>query len=305
MAQAGDSFDLATLECSLLLGAGYNACVAVGYAPKHIASNDQSQQDCPYLAALGIPQRPAAPTKEGNDAEAVEGECAATGLPGRAGLSSAARRTDGLGRITEGEEANCSSRTPLGSRPATGAGPQAGTGSGGKGSGVKGEEAGLAGAGAEEACPATLETGGAGGLETAGTVQPDADIVPSAASCDVSATAASTAAEAGAQGVTAADAPEIGSGEMGSGPQQDTAGSTQQQQPPEPAGPERYLHAFVLVKPGGREVSYRALLCKCLCFFALMGRMALLAKRRSCWPGKRRESHFSKMPGAGLPAALC
>lgn len=34
--QAGDSFDLATLACSLLLGAGYSAYVVVGYASKQV-----------------------------------------------------------------------------------------------------------------------------------------------------------------------------------------------------------------------------------------------------------------------------
>lgn len=36
--QAGDSFDLAGLACSLLLGVGYEAYVAVGYAPKQASS---------------------------------------------------------------------------------------------------------------------------------------------------------------------------------------------------------------------------------------------------------------------------
>ncbi len=35
-AQTGDSFDLATLACSLLLGAGYSAYVVVGYVPKEV-----------------------------------------------------------------------------------------------------------------------------------------------------------------------------------------------------------------------------------------------------------------------------
>lgn len=34
--QAGDSFDLASLACSLALGAGYDAAVVVGYVPKEV-----------------------------------------------------------------------------------------------------------------------------------------------------------------------------------------------------------------------------------------------------------------------------
>ncbi|KAK9811814.1 hypothetical protein WJX72_010643 [[Myrmecia] bisecta] len=47
--QGGDSFDMANVLCSLLLGAGYDAYVAVGYAPLAITSNDQSQACCPAL----------------------------------------------------------------------------------------------------------------------------------------------------------------------------------------------------------------------------------------------------------------
>ena len=48
-AQRGDAFDMAQLLAALLLGAGYDAYVAVGSAPAHIAANDVSRTRCPAL----------------------------------------------------------------------------------------------------------------------------------------------------------------------------------------------------------------------------------------------------------------
>lgn len=48
----GDSFDLATLLCSLLLGAGYDAYVVCGYAPRFITLRDQSNTKCPIATDL-------------------------------------------------------------------------------------------------------------------------------------------------------------------------------------------------------------------------------------------------------------
>ena len=45
----GDSFDFATLLCSFLLGAGYDAYVVYGYAPKYITERDQTCSVCPDL----------------------------------------------------------------------------------------------------------------------------------------------------------------------------------------------------------------------------------------------------------------
>eukprot|EP00887_Chlorella_sp_A99_P006380 scaffold3.g6380.t1 len=53
--QAGDSFDLATLACSLLLGAGYRAFVAMGYSSRAVATGDQARVECPRLRELGVP----------------------------------------------------------------------------------------------------------------------------------------------------------------------------------------------------------------------------------------------------------
>lgn len=53
--QAGDCFDLSVALASVLSGAGYNAYVVVGYAPRHVTLNDQSGRMCPLLAKeLGL-----------------------------------------------------------------------------------------------------------------------------------------------------------------------------------------------------------------------------------------------------------
>eukprot|EP00775_Hariotina_reticulata_P013287 gene13287-13418_t len=47
--QAGDAFDAAVVLSSLLLGAGFNAFVVMGYAELAATLNDQSRTECPYL----------------------------------------------------------------------------------------------------------------------------------------------------------------------------------------------------------------------------------------------------------------
>jgi hypothetical protein len=47
--QAGDAFDSAGLLASLLLGAGYNAYVVMGYAQRAVTLLDQSGKECPFL----------------------------------------------------------------------------------------------------------------------------------------------------------------------------------------------------------------------------------------------------------------
>ena len=46
----GDSFDMSTLLVSFLLGAGYDAYIVYGYAPKYIAHKDQSMTLCPMIS---------------------------------------------------------------------------------------------------------------------------------------------------------------------------------------------------------------------------------------------------------------
>jgi hypothetical protein len=51
----GDSFDMAMILCSLLLGNGYDAYVVNGYAPKYITLRDQSKTPCPLVSKLSEP----------------------------------------------------------------------------------------------------------------------------------------------------------------------------------------------------------------------------------------------------------
>ena len=88
--QRGDAFDLATVLASLLLGAGYNAFVAMGYAPLAIALNDQSAEPCPYVS-MDVQEGPG-PEQDvhpGPAAEDWERTGAVTGI-GAGGLSRAA-----------------------------------------------------------------------------------------------------------------------------------------------------------------------------------------------------------------------
>ena len=48
----GDSFDMAQILCSALIGFGYDAYVVNGYAPKYITLLDQTMTQCPLLASL-------------------------------------------------------------------------------------------------------------------------------------------------------------------------------------------------------------------------------------------------------------
>ncbi|CAL8296375.1 unnamed protein product [Boreogadus saida] len=47
--QTGTCFDISTLLCSLLLGAGYDAYCVTGYAVREMCLLDQSRQECPLL----------------------------------------------------------------------------------------------------------------------------------------------------------------------------------------------------------------------------------------------------------------
>lgn len=47
--QRGNSFECATLLCSLLIGRHYNAFVVSGYASREQTLNDTSMLPCPYL----------------------------------------------------------------------------------------------------------------------------------------------------------------------------------------------------------------------------------------------------------------
>lgn len=43
----GNSFEIATLLCSLLIGTGFAAMVVSGYATREVSLNDQRRVDCP------------------------------------------------------------------------------------------------------------------------------------------------------------------------------------------------------------------------------------------------------------------
>ena len=62
--QAGDSFDLSTVLCSLLIGAGFDAYVVAGYAPQAITFNDQAATQCPALEQEAPVQPPASPKRK-------------------------------------------------------------------------------------------------------------------------------------------------------------------------------------------------------------------------------------------------
>ena len=46
--QVGDSFDFSIVLCSLLIGAGYDAYVVYGTAPKYITTKNESMLECPF-----------------------------------------------------------------------------------------------------------------------------------------------------------------------------------------------------------------------------------------------------------------
>jgi len=68
--QAGDSFDMSTLLCSMLLGVGYNAYVVVGYAPRDVTLNNQSNKQNPLLKAE-LEKNVAEEEEEEDEAEAL------------------------------------------------------------------------------------------------------------------------------------------------------------------------------------------------------------------------------------------
>lgn len=108
--QTADAFDASVVLCSLLLGAGYNAFVVMGYAPLAVTLNDQSQVECPLL---GPQQGPwwmgTASNAAGGSCTAGSGSSCSTAVAGKAGSgappassccpSAMARPSDG-GKLT-------------------------------------------------------------------------------------------------------------------------------------------------------------------------------------------------------------
>mmetsp|Transcript_30520 Transcript_30520/g.33312 ORF Transcript_30520/g.33312 Transcript_30520/m.33312 type:complete len:713 (+) Transcript_30520:64-2202(+) len=67
----GDAFDLSNLLCSFLLGAGYDAYVVHGYAPKYITMKDQSFTQCPMIMDTTETTKVKAPENSNSSAAAA------------------------------------------------------------------------------------------------------------------------------------------------------------------------------------------------------------------------------------------
>lgn len=85
--QAGDSFDCAGLLASMLIGAGFDAYVVMGYAPRAVTLCDLRGEECPLAtdtAALGPPSdaasAPAAAGRQRPEAGGSGGAAAAAGV---------------------------------------------------------------------------------------------------------------------------------------------------------------------------------------------------------------------------------
>jgi hypothetical protein len=92
--QAADAFDAAGVLCSLLLGAGYNAFVVMGYAPLAVTLNDQSSTE--YVLPAGDPLLSAADAAVAVAAASSQKQQQGQGQSAAAGSSSAGR-TGGAG----------------------------------------------------------------------------------------------------------------------------------------------------------------------------------------------------------------
>ena len=71
----GDSFDCAMLMCSFLIGAGYDAYVVYGNAPKFVTLRDQRAQECPLINSTASAEgQSKAPSSAGDDSESKRNE---------------------------------------------------------------------------------------------------------------------------------------------------------------------------------------------------------------------------------------
>ncbi|KAL4859287.1 Dynein regulatory complex subunit 7 [Chlorella vulgaris] len=228
--QAGDSFDLATLACSLLLGAGYSAFVVVGYTSKQVALGDQSRSICPWVERHGLVAPPYAELvhqEESFEAE-TEQRCAGTPLP--AGLQGAEQVPPAAGEA------------PAVSSPHT-------TALATSGNNIQVAEAGDEDEGQQ--APGTANT------EQRLLSRPPTGHPPEAIAVPAVGSPAPAPTNVVAVGPGAADGKC--SVQAAADEQAGAAG-------PAPAGCRRskqYIHAFVLLKPGRRDVSRPLLLDPC------------------------------------------
>jgi hypothetical protein len=131
--QAADSFDAAGVLCSLLLGAGYNAFVVMGYAPLTVTLNDQSSTE--YVLSAGDPLLSAADAAAAAAASAASGQKQqqGQGQPASASNSSAGR---------SGAPGTAAGSSGPGSAAASGTGSSSSSKGGGSAEGAAGDDLG-------------------------------------------------------------------------------------------------------------------------------------------------------------------
>lgn len=94
----GDSFDMAHVLCSFLLGAGYDAYVVHGYAPKYIGLKDQSLTRCPIISEKNNFVSAGASSGGSNESKALDSE------PGVGDVDGAEQFTATVGEAQSTEE---------------------------------------------------------------------------------------------------------------------------------------------------------------------------------------------------------
>jgi hypothetical protein len=130
--QTADAFDASMVLCSLLLGAGYNAYVVMGYAPLAVTLNDLSQVDCPLLAIQQHGCWWTTPAGAAAPATAAAGSSSAASTVGGTAKASAAGSSSSTSGSTSGSSSGSTAGDP--SKTAGPGGPGAGAGQSASGS---------------------------------------------------------------------------------------------------------------------------------------------------------------------------
>jgi hypothetical protein len=131
--QAADAFDAAGVLCSLLLGAGFNAFVVMGYAPLAVTLNDQSSTE--YVLPAGDPLLSAAEAAAAMAAASSQKQQQGQGQSAAAGSSSAGRTA--AAAANSGAGSTASSGAGSSSSNSKGGGAGAGDGAAGDDLGKK------------------------------------------------------------------------------------------------------------------------------------------------------------------------
>lgn len=219
--QAGDAFDAALLLASLLLGAGFDAFVVVGYAPRAVTLRDLRGEDCPLVGA----HQAAA-----GDAAGVAGAVPGAGPKGRPGQEGAAA----VGTAPAGTKQQHAASEEPGKRKKYQLRPRPAFTS----KVVEAEEA----AAAAEAAVAAAEAAAAAAAMATAVADGEAGRASEAAVAALrrsSIASMASAAEAPLDPALPGDAEASGAAEEGE---------------EEPRGRSKRVHAWVLVLPGRREV---------------------------------------------------